>query len=121
MIMSGLELLTAVREKVRLSVVVFNDGAYSLIRNAQLADYGASHGTEFLSPDFEALAAATGAEYLSVSDGDIARSLADAGRDGAGVRLIDVPLNDSPGLRRVRLKGRLRAVRRRLTWRRQRQ
>lgn len=114
MIMSGLELLTAVREKIRLSVVVFNDAAYSLIRNAQLASHGASHGTELLVPDFAALAAATGAEYWSVGAGDIGQSVADTRRDGAPVRLIEVPLEDSPGLKRVRLKGKIRAVARRL-------
>jgi acetolactate synthase-1/2/3 large subunit len=120
MLMSGLELLTAVREKVRLSVVVFNDGAYSLIRNAQLADHGASHGTELLSPDFEALAAATGAEFLRVGAGDIAQSLEDARRGDATVRLIEVPLEDARGLLRVRLKGRIRAFKRRLLGRRRR-
>lgn len=114
MIMSGLELLTAVREGIRLTVVVFNDGAYSLIRNAQLAGHGASHGTELLDPDFEALACATGAEYRRVGTAGLAEALGGRERTQAGVGLIEVPLADSPGLRRIRARGKARAAARRL-------
>jgi acetolactate synthase-1/2/3 large subunit len=113
MLMSGLELVTAVRERVRLTVVVFNDGAYSLIRNPQLAGYGESHGTELLDPDFEALAAATGADYRLVGSDGIEAALARDGAQESPVRLIEVPLADSPGLRRMRRRGRLRAAARR--------
>jgi len=113
MIMSGLELLTAVREQVPLTVVVFNDGRYSLIRNSQLADHGASHGTDLMDPDFEALAAATGADYRRVGRGGIGEALEAARRGDSAVRLVEVPLNDAPGLRRVRMRGRLRSFARR--------
>jgi len=114
MIMSGLELLTAAREGIPLTVVVFNDGAYSLIRNSQLASHGASHGTDLISPDFEALAAATGAGYRRVGSGGLAEALAAPEPPGSSVRLIEVPLAESPGLRRVRFKGKVRATSRRL-------
>jgi acetolactate synthase-1/2/3 large subunit len=120
MIMSGLELLTAVREEVRLTAIVFNDGKYSLIRNAQLADHGGSHGTDLMDPDFEALAAATGADYRCVGRGGIEEALADTDRDESTVRLVEVPLVESPGLRRVRARGRLRSIARRLLSNRQR-
>ncbi len=114
MLMSGLELITAVRENVRLTVIVFNDGAYSLIRNPQLAGYGESHGTELLGPDFEALAAATGADYARVGTDGIAAALSgNSANESSPVRLIEVPLADSPGLRRVRTRGKLRALARR--------
>ena len=79
MLMSGLELITAVREDVPLTVVVFNDGAYRLIRNPQLAAYGESHGTDIEGPDLEALAAATGADYRLAGDDGIEAALADDG------------------------------------------
>jgi acetolactate synthase-1/2/3 large subunit len=120
MMMSGLELLTAVREKIRLTVIVFNDAAYALIRNAQLSGHGASHGTELMTPDFEALAAATGTAYRSVGRDGIVPALADGRRGEPAVRLVEVPLEDSPGLRRMRLKGKVRATARRLLSRRHR-
>jgi acetolactate synthase-1/2/3 large subunit len=113
MLMSGLELITAVRENVRLTAVVFNDGAYSLIRNPQIAAHGESHGTDLLDPDFEALAAATGAEYRRVGREGIAAAIARGGPDEAPVRLVEVPFTESPGLKRLRRRGRLRAAARR--------
>ena len=114
MIMSGLELLTAVREGIRLTVVVFNDSAYSLIRNAQLSGHGASHGTDLMPPDFESLAAATGADYRRVGVDGLGDALAALEREGSSVRLVEVPLAESPGLRHIRLKGKVRAAARRL-------
>jgi acetolactate synthase-1/2/3 large subunit len=113
MIMSGLEMITAVREGVPLTVVVFNDGAYSLIRNAQLSGHGSSHGTDLMAPDFEALAAATGAEYRVVGSASLASLLAEPLPADAPVRLIEVPLAESPGLQKIRVKARVRAAARR--------
>jgi acetolactate synthase-1/2/3 large subunit len=120
MIMSGLELLTAVREGIRLTVIVFNDGKYSLIRNSQLADHGSSHGTDLMDPDFEALAAATGADYRRVGPGGFEEALAGAEKDESTVRLVEVPLVESPGLRRVKVRGKLRSMAQRLLSNRQR-
>jgi len=114
MLISGLELITAVREQIPLTVVVFNDGAYGLIRIAQLSGHGESHGTELLSPDFEALAAATGADYRLVGAEGLAAAIAEDRWDGSSVRLVEVPLTDSPGLKRVRARGKLRATARRV-------
>jgi thiamine pyrophosphate-dependent acetolactate synthase large subunit-like protein len=107
MLMSGLELVTAVRENLALTAVVFNDGVYGLIRNAQLAGHGESHGTELHSPDFEALAAATGAEYRQVGADGITAALS---RDSRALTvLLEVPLKDSRGLQRIGRRGKLRA------------
>jgi acetolactate synthase-1/2/3 large subunit len=114
MLMSGLELITAVRERVRLTVVVFNDGAYRLIRNPQLAAYGESHGTDIEGPDLEALAAATGAEYRLAGADGIEAALAAPGRDESSVRLLEVPLVDPAGIKAVRRRGKLRAAAHRL-------
>src|SRR6185369_14866767 len=65
LMMSALELATAVRERVDLTVVLFNDDAYGLIRQTQLADFGTAHGTELVHPDFEALTEALGAGFAS--------------------------------------------------------
>jgi acetolactate synthase-1/2/3 large subunit len=114
MIMSGLELLTAVREDIPLTVVVFNDGAFSLIRNAQLSGHGRSHGTDLMSPDFEALAAATGADYARVGAEGLGAAVSGAVTGSPPVRLVEVPLTESPGLTRIRRRGRVRATARSL-------
>jgi acetolactate synthase I/II/III large subunit len=70
--MTGFELGTAVREGVRLAVIVWNDGGYGLIRTQQLREYGSSHGVDHEIPDLEALAAGLGADFHRF----------DGGRDG---------------------------------------
>lgn len=114
MLMSGLELATAVRESVSLTVVVFNDGAYRLIRNPQLAAYGESHGTDIAGPELESLAAATGADYRRVDAGGIEAALNADRNDDSPVRLVEVPLVDSAGMKSVRRRGKLRAAAHRL-------
>lgn len=114
MLMSGLELATAAREGVKLTVIVFNDGAYRLIRNPQLAAYGESHGTDIAGPELEALAAATGADYRCVDANGIGATLERGRKDESPVRLVEVPLVDSAGMKSVRRRGKLRATTRRL-------
>ena len=95
-------------------MVVFNDRAYRLIRNPQLAAYGESHGTDIEGPELEALAAATGADYRLAGADGIEAALADDGHGGSPVRVVEVPLVDSAGMKAVRRRGKLRAVARRL-------
>ena len=59
--MTGLELLTAAREKVPVVVVVFNDGQLNLIRLQQLKEFGRASGVELLVPDLEQFAQYIGA------------------------------------------------------------
>ena len=101
--MSGLELLTAVRERLRLTVIVFVDGAYGLIRDQQLAAAGRSHGTEFSGPDCAALAAAVGAAHVRLrGDADAVLSAALASN---GVTLVEVALGDTLPMHWMRAKS----------------
>jgi thiamine pyrophosphate-dependent acetolactate synthase large subunit-like protein len=54
--MSGLELAVAVREKLALTVIVFNDGYLNQIRMQQLQSSGQGHGVALPVIDFRALA-----------------------------------------------------------------
>ncbi len=96
---SGLELLTAVRERIPLTAIVFNDGRYGLIYNRQVNAYGKSHGTLLRNPDIRGIAEAVGARYLRMS-GRNERRLAAAIR-GGGVTVVEVVLR-SRGRRRLR-------------------
>ena len=111
---SGLELLTAVRERVRLTVVVFNDGHYGLIRKQQLMATRHAFGTELHNPNFREIAQAAGARYERPGD-DAEESLHRAVASH-GVTLVEVALRD-PGRQRQRvrrvghaLSGRLRKM-----------
>jgi acetolactate synthase I/II/III large subunit len=101
--MSGLEVLTAVRERMALTVVVFADGALNLIRLQQLGRYGRAADTDLLNPDFAAFADAVGARYLRC-EGDAEAVLRQAiGSDA--VTLVEVPLSDSASIHAARALG----------------
>lgn len=101
--MSGLELLVAARERVRLVVVVFVDGAYGLIRLQQYAASGRAFATDLPPFDVEALAQAVGARHVRV-DGDATAILRDAiAHDG--VTLVEVALGDALPMHWLRAKA----------------
>lgn len=101
--MSGLELLTAVRERVRLVVIVFVDAAYGLIRIQQLAATGRAFATEFAPPDAAALAAAVGARYVRV-ESDVEATLRDA-LASDGVTIVEVGVGDTLPMQWLRAKA----------------
>lgn len=114
--MSGLELLTAVRERLRLTVIVLADGAFGAIRSQQLAASGHATGTLLAHLDCASLAAAIGAEYLRLH-GDPGAVL-HAAVEARGVTLVEVTLADSLAMQRTRAGGTLkRALGARLTTR----
>jgi acetolactate synthase-1/2/3 large subunit len=101
--MSGLELLTAVRERLRLTVIVFVDGGYGLIRAQQFAASGHSHGTQLAGPDCAALAAAVGATHVRVH-GDAEAVLA-AALASPGVTVVEVAVGDTLPMHWMRAKS----------------
>jgi acetolactate synthase-1/2/3 large subunit len=110
--MSGMELLTAVRENVALTVVVFADGALNHIRLSQLQRWGAATDVALLNPDFHQFANAVGARYTKYRG--LASDLAQALEDG-GVSLMEVPLADSGAFQAARAGGLVRGFVRRTT------
>jgi len=110
--MSGLELLTAVREKVPLAVIVFNDGEFGLIRQQQLSAYGHAFATKVQGPDLEALALAVGATYRLL-EGNAEVGLSAAFRS-PGVQLVEVSVGEGLAQHRAHARGLVAAVLRRL-------
>ena len=98
--MSGMELLTAVRERTPLTVIVFNDCALGQIRLHQISAFGVGHATSLVNPDFGLFAAAAGIRYSLLAD-DPTEILKRAIR-GNEVQLVEVRLHDSPAYRRRR-------------------
>ena len=111
MMMSGLELTTAVREGIDLTAVVFNDGWLGQIRAQQWSSGKGEAAVRLPGLDFSALAGATGAHYACVHD-DAAAVLAQA-IGARGVVLVEVPLGDSPAMDRARWRGAARRTARR--------
>lgn len=104
MLMSGLELAVAVREKIALTVIVFNDGHLNQIRMQQLLHDGRSHGVSLPKLDFRGLADMVGARYICGDESMVAclREI----KSHAGVTLIDVSVRD--GLSVLAAAGRRR-------------
>lgn len=100
--LSAGELLTAVREKIDLAVVVFNDQAFGLIRRQQLADYGHASGVDLHNPDFAALAGAVGCSYFLI-EGDLGNATKAVARQ-SGARLVELRLRDTSSLRVLQAK-----------------
>jgi len=101
--MSGLELLTAVRERLRLTVIVFVDGAYGLIRYQQLAATGRTFATDIVPPDAAALAESVGARHVRV-EGDAEGVLREAIGSGA-VTIVEVGVGDTLPMHWMRAKS----------------
>ena len=112
--MTALELLTAVRERVSLVVIVFVDGAFGQIRLQQLANYGVSHGVSLESPDLSLLAESIGARHELIGAAD-AESVVRAALERSGISILEVQVGDTLAIRRSAAVARVREVTRRAT------
>ena len=74
------EMLTAVQERLRFVVCLYDDGGYGVLRNTQDAAFGGRRiGVDLTGPDFEALARAAGwAASRATRASDIGPALGDA-------------------------------------------
>jgi acetolactate synthase-1/2/3 large subunit len=107
-LMSGLELAVALREKLPLTVIVFNDGYLHQIRMQQLLDSGREHGVVLPAVDFKSLADATGVDYIA-GNSAIDECIDRAAR-GPGVTLIDVPVRDGFSILSAAAQSRAKAA-----------
>jgi acetolactate synthase-1/2/3 large subunit len=105
--MSGMELLTLVREKLPVAVVVFHDRFLNLIRLQQEADCGRNHAVRLHTPDMEAFAEALGAGYMRV-EGDPALTF-EAAVGAKRPTLVEVVLGDTGEIRSKRRVARAKA------------
>ncbi len=111
-LMTAMDLACAARERVPVTVVVFNDGYLNLIRMQQLRDAGSGSAVSLETPHLETLAAALGVDYRLV-DGDPTSVLRDAVAR-RGPTLVEVRLGDSNAIRRMRGVGVATATARRV-------
>jgi acetolactate synthase-1/2/3 large subunit len=93
--MTGMELATAVQEKLPIIVVVVNDGALTLIKALQQRRYGGRFlGVDLRNPDFGLFARAFGVRHWAVdSDGGLEVALREA-VDVGEPSLVEVRLQE---------------------------
>jgi acetolactate synthase-1/2/3 large subunit len=102
LLMTGMELVTAVRQQIGVMIFVFNDGELSQIAQAQQIPYNQKTCTVLGLVNYQAFAQACGAEYVSMAgNGDVGDALDTAlARAAAGHPvLIDVRIDYSKATR----------------------
>jgi acetolactate synthase-1/2/3 large subunit len=106
--MTGLEMATAIRERIPIKVLVVSNEALELIRESQIDKRGTEHAVRVLSPDLAVFAASLGvrfAQWHDLSGAALKELLA-----SPEPALIEVQLTGSrPGVA-ARLKGRIRGM-----------
>ncbi len=93
------ELATAVRHKIPLVAVVFNDGAFGNVKRIQQENYGGKvMASSLTNPDFVKLAESFGAAGIRATDANELRSAIREGFDNNHPTLIDVPVGEMPSI-----------------------
>ncbi|MGW6062348.1 thiamine pyrophosphate-binding protein [Streptomyces sp. NPDC055189] len=86
------ELLTLAQERPRLTLVVFNDGGYGVLRNMQDRYSERRSGVDLATPDFELLARACGLAYARIAAEEHARPVLGHAVASDGPTLVEVDL-----------------------------
>jgi acetolactate synthase-1/2/3 large subunit len=104
------EMATAIRHRIPLVTVVFNDGAFGNVRRIQEERYGNRLiASDLADPDFVAFAESFGATALRVkSPPELGRALRSAFARRDGPTLIEVPVGAMPSPWEFILMGRVR-------------
>ncbi len=91
------ELSTAVRHRIPLVVVIFNDGAYGNVRRMQQEDHGNRViGSDLVNPDFVRLAESFGIAGYRVTSPEALRKTLERALSKNEPTLVDVPCGDMP-------------------------
>ncbi|MEV8316912.1 thiamine pyrophosphate-binding protein [Streptomyces sp. NPDC059900] len=86
------ELLTLAQERPRLTLVVFNDGGYGVLRNMQDRYSERRSGVDLATPDFELLARACGLAYARIAAEEHAQPVISHAVASDGPTLVEVDL-----------------------------
>ncbi|MEY9846580.1 thiamine pyrophosphate-binding protein [Streptacidiphilus sp. MAP5-3] len=86
------ELLTLAQERPRLSLLVFNDGGYGVLRNMQEAGGGRRHGVDLTTPDFFLLASSLGLPFHRITQADDADAVLREAAAADGPTVVEVDL-----------------------------
>jgi len=92
---SSMELETAVRSKLNITVLVFRDGGYNMVAFQQELAYGRTSGTDFGNPDLVKYADSFGCVGLRVNTPDELLSTLRKALETPGVVVVDIPTDYS--------------------------
>jgi acetolactate synthase I/II/III large subunit len=97
--MSSQEIETAVRERIPLVVLIWEDGGYGLIEWKMDLELGEHHYVRFSNPDIVTYAESFGAKGYQIKSADELLPTLKAALDDDGVSLINCPVDYSENLR----------------------
>ncbi|HZC51642.1 MAG TPA: acetolactate synthase large subunit [Mycobacterium sp.] len=97
--MSSQEIETAVRERIPLVVLIWEDGGYGLIEWKMDLELGEHHYVRFTNPDIVTYAESFGAKGYQIKNADELLPTLRAALDDDGVSLINCPVDYSENLR----------------------
>jgi acetolactate synthase-1/2/3 large subunit len=106
-LMNSQELETAVREHLPLTVLVWQDDAYGLIKWKMQLDLGRDMSTDFANPDLVAYAESFGARGYSVGSAEALLPTLREALDSETVSVIACPVDYSENLRLTSMLGEL--------------
>ena len=92
---SSMELETAVRHKLDLTVFVFRDGGYNMVAFQQQLQYGRTSGVQFGNPDLVRYAESLGAIGMRVDRPSDLRHVMEKALNTPGVVVVDMPVDYS--------------------------
>jgi acetolactate synthase I/II/III large subunit len=92
---SSMELETAVRQKLNITVLIFRDGGYNMVAFQQELLYGRTSGTGFGNPDFVKYAESFGCVGLRVNNPDELLPTMRKALETPGMVVVDIPTDYS--------------------------
>lgn len=92
---SSMELETAVRTKLNITVVVFRDGGYNMVAFQQELIYGRTSGTDFGNPDIVKYAESFGCVGMRVNKPDELLPVLRKALETPGIVVVDIPTDYS--------------------------
>jgi acetolactate synthase I/II/III large subunit len=106
-LMNSQEIETAVREKIPLVVLIWDDGGYGLIEWKMDLELGGHYYVRFTNPDVVSYAQSLGAKGYPITTADELLPTLKAALDDDGVSLISCPVDYSENLRLTDRLGQL--------------
>jgi acetolactate synthase I/II/III large subunit len=92
---SSMELETAVRLKLNITVIIFRDGGYNMVAFQQELLYGRTSGTDFGNPDLVKYAESLGSVGMRVNRPEELLPTLEKALETPGVVVVDVPTDYS--------------------------
>lgn len=96
---SGQELETAVRLKLNIVQLIWNDGYYDMVKFQEQAKYGKIAGVKFGPVDYVKYAESFGARGLRATNSDELSAALDKAQQAQGPVIIDIPVDYSDNIK----------------------